>query len=163
MLDATQMVGQRLTARATRSFLWLGLRLGQRGLQCGELRFEVGFILQQRVLEHLPLLGRHRLALGAELPALQARQLEGDLLDLRVAECDVAVLALEQLVLDLKVSCLLLDAPEHLRGQRRDGLLRQTLQVLRLEVTHAEHASHLAKACDLTPLADVLSTQWLTS
>ena len=39
---------------------------------------------------------------------------------------------------------LLLDVPEHLRGQRRDGLGRQTLQVLRLEVTHAEHASHLA-------------------
>jgi hypothetical protein len=47
----------------------------------------------------------------------------------------------------------------HLRGQRSDGLLRQTLQVLRLEVTHAEHALHLAKAFDLTPLADVLSTQ----
>jgi hypothetical protein len=65
-------------------------------LQRGELRFEVGLVLQERVLEHLPLLGRHRLALGAELPALQARELEGELLDLRVAPGDVAVLALEQ-------------------------------------------------------------------
>src|SRR5678816_952319 len=66
------------------------------------------------------------------------RQLEGDLLELRVAPGDVAVLALDQLLLDLELSCLLLDALEHLRGQRRDGLGRQTLQVLSLEIAHAE-------------------------
>jgi len=152
------VIGQCLAARATRRCLGQGLRLGQLGLQRGELSLEVGFVLQQRVLEHLPLIGRHRFALGAVLPALQTRQLEGDLLDLRIAPGDVAVLALDQLLLDLKVSRLLLDMPKHLRGQRRDALLRQTLQVLRLEITHAEHASHFAKACDLTPLADVLST-----
>jgi len=148
MLDATQMVGQCLAARTPGRCLGLGRCLGQRGLQCGELRFEIRFVLQQRVLEHLALLGRHRLALGAELPALQPRQLERDLLDLRVTPGDVAVLALEQLLLVIEVSRLLLDVPQHLRGQRRDGLLRQTLQVLRLEVTHAEHASHLAKTGD---------------
>jgi hypothetical protein len=158
VLDAAQVIGQCLAARATRSYLGLGRRLGQSGLQRGELRLEVGLVLQERVLEHLSLIGRHGLALGAVLPALQARQLEGDLLDLRVAPGDVTVLALEQLLLDLKVSRLLLDVPKHLRGQRRDGLLRQTLQVLRLEVTHAEHALHLAKTHELMPLADVLST-----
>ena len=165
VVDATQMVGQRLAARATRGRLELGLRLGQRSLQRGELRFEVGFVLQQRVLEHLPLIGRHGLALGAELPALQARQLEGDFLDLRVAVGDVAVLALEQLLLEFELMAVALqlagfvgDVLEHLRGQRGDGVRRQTLQVLRLEVTHAEHALHLAKTFDLTPLANVPST-----
>jgi hypothetical protein len=62
MLDATQMVGQRLTARATSRRLGLGLRLGQRRLQCSELRLQIGLVLQQRVLEHLPLLGGHGLA-----------------------------------------------------------------------------------------------------
>ena len=87
------------------------------------------------------------------------RQLEGDLLELRVAPGDVAVLALDQLLLDLELSCLLLDALEHLRGQRRDGLGRQTLQVLSLEIAHAEHASHLAKTHGLTPLEELLSTR----
>jgi hypothetical protein len=63
----------------------------------------------------------------------------------------------------LQLAGLVPDVLEHLRGQRGDGVRRQTLQVLRLEVTHAEHAWHLAKTGDLTPLADVLSTQWLTS
>ena len=170
VLDAAQMVGQRLTARATGRCLGLGQHLGQRSLQRRELSFEVGLVLQQRVLEHLPLIGRHGLALGAELPALQARQLERDLLDLRVAVCDVAVLALQQLLLEfelmafaLQLAGLVPDVLEHLRGQRGDGVGRQTLQVLRLEVTHAEHALHLAKTCDRTLLADVLSTRWLTT
>jgi hypothetical protein len=66
------------------------------------LRLQVGLVLQQRVLEQLPLFGGHRLALGAELPTLQPCQLEGDLLDLRVAPGDVAVLALQQLLLELE-------------------------------------------------------------
>lgn len=170
VIDASQMIGQHLAARATRSFLGLGRRLGQRSLQRGKLRLQVGLVLQQRVLEHLPLIGRHALALGAELPALQARELEGDLLDLRVAERNVAVLALQQLLLEfelvafaLQFAGLVPDVLEHLPGQRGDGVRGQTLQVLRLEVTHAEHALHLAKRRDLTPLADVLSTPWLTS
>ena len=44
------------------------------------------------------------LALGAELPALEARQLEGDLLQLRVAPRDVAVLALDELLLEVELA-----------------------------------------------------------
>ena len=84
------------------------------------MRLEVGLVLQQRVLEHLPLVGRHGLALGAELPALQARQLEGDLLDLRIAPGDVAVLALDLLLREVEFVSLMLDVLEHLRGQRRE-------------------------------------------
>jgi len=158
VVNAAQVRGQGLTARLLTRRPGCGRCLGQCRLKRGELGLEVGLVLQQRVLEHLPLLGRHRLALGAELPALQARQLEGDLLDLGVAERDVAILALQLLLLGLEVSLALLDMPEDLRDQRRGGLLRQTLQVRRLEVTHAEHAPHLAKSRDLMPLADVLST-----
>ena len=158
VFDATQVFGQGLAARAPARCFRRGRRLGQGCLQRGELRLEVGLVLQQRVLEHLALLDIHRLALGAELPALQTRQLEVDLLELRIAPGDVAVLALDQLLLDIELSHLLLDALEHLRGQRREVCRRQNLQVLRLEIAHAEHASHDADARRLTPLEDVLST-----
>ena len=98
------------------------------------------------------------------------RQLEGDLLELRVAPGDVAVLALYELLLDLEVASLelevarlLFDVLEHLRAQRREIFSRQTLQVLSLEIAHAEHASHLAKTHYLTPLAELLSTRSLAS
>jgi hypothetical protein len=51
VLDTTQMVRQRLTARATRRCLGLGWRLGHRRLQRGELRFEVGFVLRKRSID----------------------------------------------------------------------------------------------------------------
>jgi hypothetical protein len=103
------VLGQRLTARAARRVLGLGWRLGQCGLQCGELRLQIGLVLQHRVLEHLALLGVHGLALGAELPALQTRELEVDLLQLGIAPGDVAVLALDELLLDFEFVALALD------------------------------------------------------
>ena len=60
--------------------------------------------------------------------------------------------------MQIEVPSLLLDVFEHLHGQRREVFGRQTLQVLSLEITHAEHASHRAKTRDLTPLAQLLST-----
>ena len=120
VLDAAQVIGQCLAARATRRCLGGGRRLGKGSLQRGELGLEVGLVLQQGVLEHLPLVGRHGLALGAELPALQARQLEGDLLDLRIAPGDVAVLALDLTLREVEFVSLMLDVLEHLRGQRRE-------------------------------------------
>lgn len=50
-------------------------------------------VLGQRLLEQAALLGIHGLELGAELPALEPGQLEGDLLDLGLAERGLAVLA----------------------------------------------------------------------
>jgi hypothetical protein len=51
--------------------------------------------------EQRALLRRHRLGAGAELPALEARELEVDLLDLGVAPGNIAGLALDQLLLEL--------------------------------------------------------------
>ena len=110
---------------------------------------------------------------GAKSEAMDAQQrqmfqetlLEGNLLQLRIAPRDVAVLALDELLLEVELAALalqlvglVLHVLQHLRGQRGDRLGRQTLQVLSFEVAHAEHASHLAKAHDLTSLAHVLST-----
>jgi hypothetical protein len=53
----------------------------------------------QRLLEQAPLLGIHGLGLGAELPALQTREFEVDLLDLGLAQRDLAVLVLQLLAL----------------------------------------------------------------
>ena len=67
-------------------------------------------------------------------------------------------LSFELVALVLEFPGLLPDVLEHLRGQRRHGLGRQTLQVLSLEIAHVEHASHLATCNELTPPAELLST-----
>ena len=163
VFDAAQMLWQRLAARLPGRRLGRSRRLGQGLAQLGQLGLQAGLVLQQRVLEHLALLGIHRLGLGAELPALQACQLEVDLLQLGVAPCDVACLALDLLILQIELLGLLRDVLEHLCGQCGDGVGRETLQVLGLELPHAEHALHLADARSLTPLADVLSTSCAAS
>lgn len=99
VFDAPQMIGQRLTARLTRCRLRLGIavvigRCFQ--TQLLQLGAQALLVLDQRFLAETPLLGVHRLGAGAELPALQSSQLEGDLLDLGIAPDDVAVLALQQ-------------------------------------------------------------------
>lgn len=62
-----------------------------------QLRTQARLVLGDRLLEQASLLGVHRLGAGAELPALLASQLEGDLLDLGIAPGDVAVLALQEI------------------------------------------------------------------
>ena len=71
--------------------------------------------------------------------------------------------AFEFVTFALELRGLMLDVLEHLRSQRLDGLGRQTLQVLSLEIAHAEHAPHLARASELTPLAELRSTHWCAS
>jgi hypothetical protein len=98
VLHALQVLGQRLAARLARWRLRGLGRLGQAALQFGQLRLQAGFVLGQRVLEQGTLLGRHGLGLGAELPALQAREFEVDLLQLGVAPGDLAGLGLHLLL-----------------------------------------------------------------
>ena len=63
-----------------------GRRLGS--LQRRQPGFQIGHVGSQGLGEEFALLGVHALGLGAEAPVLQPRQLEGDLLDLRVAPLD---------------------------------------------------------------------------
>ena len=142
MLHALQVFGQCLAAWLGAWRLGCGRGLGQAGLQGGQLRPQARLVLGQRVLEQQALLGRHGLGPGTELPALEPRELEVDLLQLRIAPGDLAVFALElgallfdlrALVLDLaelalqllilqgELFVLLLDMLEHLRGQRRQA------------------------------------------
>lgn len=132
VLDAVQVLGQLLAPR-----LALGCR-GRRGLcvitlQRLELGLQVGFVLGQRVLEHLALLSVHRLCLGTKLPRLQPRQLEGDALDLGVLEADLAVATGQQFVLGGQLC-------QQRRGQLNYGILAQALEVLGLEGARIEHA-----------------------
>jgi hypothetical protein len=69
--------------RRRRAFLGFGLL---------QLRLQAGLVLGKCLLKQVPLLGTHRLGLGAELPGFELRQLQGDLLDLGVLELDLAVL-----------------------------------------------------------------------
>ena len=60
-----------------------------------ELRLQARLVLGHRLFEQAPLLGAHRLGLGAELPGLQPGELEGDLLQLGGLEPQLGLLALE--------------------------------------------------------------------
>ena len=99
VFDATQVFRQLLTAWSPRRGLRLGVDSGLSGFasQLFQLRTQARLVLGDRLLEQASLLGVHRLGAGAELPALQASQLEGDLLDLGIAPGDVAVLALQEI------------------------------------------------------------------
>ena len=85
-----QMFGQWLAlgfAFGSRLLGHWGRRLGS-SLQRRQPGFQIGHVGRQGLGEELALLGAHALGLGAEAPVLQPRQLEGDLLDLRVAPLD---------------------------------------------------------------------------
>jgi len=102
MLHATQVCRQRVATRLARRRLGLGAggrrsRLGFTA-QTFELRTQRGFVLRQRFLEQAALVCVHGLGLGAVGPALEPRELELDLLDLGLAQRDLAVLALQQCV-----------------------------------------------------------------
>jgi hypothetical protein len=102
VLDTAQMLGECIAPRLA----WRRLGLGAGG-RCGSLGFapqpvellaQAGLVLGQRLLEQAPLVSAQGLGLRAVGPALQARQLEVDLLDLGLAQRDLAVLALQQRV-----------------------------------------------------------------
>lgn len=165
VFDPAQVVRQCFAAGTARRRLGLGLALdGTFSAQLLERGLQGGLVLDERLLEQPALLGAHRLGLGAELPALEARELELELLQLRVAQCDLAVLALQQLLAlgELAVALgqrqiVLLDALAHLRDQRA-GLGGQRLQDRRGKIAHAEHAPHGAAADGIAPLAYAMST-----
>lgn len=148
----------------------IGLGAGGRRSRLGftaqtfELRTQCGFVLGQRFLEQAALVCVHGLGLDAVGPGLEPGQLEVDLLDLGLAQRDLAVLALQQCValgqrlvtlgqLLRRILYLLLQ----LRNQRGD-LGRQTLRISGWETTHAKHAWHRARAGQRGPLAHALST-----
>jgi hypothetical protein len=85
-----------------------------------QLRLQRGFVFGQRLLEQPALLGVHRLGLGTEFPTSQARQLEGDLLDLEIPDLDLVV--------------LVLDVLQHLLRQYHHRLGREALQVMALQL-----------------------------
>ena len=134
VLDALQMLGQRLAARPARRILRRRGGLRQLGLQLGQLRLQAGLVLDQRLGEQRALLRRHGLGLGAELPALEPCQLEVDLLQPRIAPGDLAALVLDlaRLLLDL-----LAHLAQHLHDLRRQLLLVDTGQVW--QTRHAPH------------------------
>jgi hypothetical protein len=111
-------------------------------LQGLQLRLEVGLVLGQRVLEHLALLGVHRLGLRAELPGLQARQLERDAFDLGVLELDLAIAPGDVLVLGRERGLLGRQLCKQRCGNLGDCALAQTPEVFGLERVHVEHERH---------------------
>ena len=108
-------------------------------LQGRELGLQVGLVSGQRLFEDLALLGVHALALGAELPGLQPRQLERDALDLRVAPLDRLRLRVDALALRIDVFALLGDVGQHLRRQLGQFGGAQSLEVLGSDRMHIEH------------------------
>ena len=85
------------------------------GMQGCELGLQAGLVSGQRLLEDVALLGVHGLGLGAELPGLQPRQLEGDALDLCVTPLDGLRLRFDPFVLFADVFSLLANMGQHLR------------------------------------------------
>lgn len=111
VLHALQVLGQLLAARAARR-VPRNRRQGRRlRLQRGQLRLQARLVLDQRLGEQHALLGAHRLGLGAELPALQPRQLQLDLVQLRIAPGDLAVLVLDLGGLALELGGLARELP----------------------------------------------------
>jgi hypothetical protein len=169
VLHPAQVRRQRLAPGAARRRLGLGLAFGAQLLERG---LQARLVLDERLLEQAALLGAHRLGPGAELPALEARELELELLQPGLTQRDLAVLALQQFValgeLALALgeaalvlgqrAVLLLDVALHLLDERQ-CLGRQALQVHRRKVAHAEHARHRAAADGLAPSAHAMSTE----
>lgn len=146
VLDATQVLGQRLTARLALVLRRRLVSLIAFVLQCLQLCIEIGFVFGQRRFEQLALLGAHRLGLRAELPTLQPGELEHDALDLGVLELDLAIPLRDVRVLGFERGLLggqLRAIGGQLRQQRRrklvHGTLAQTLEVLGRERVHIEH------------------------
>ena len=138
VLDAHQVLGQRLPFGLAPGFGCWRRRRDCLRLQGFELRLQAGFVGRQRLLEQLALLGVHGLGAGRELPRLHPRQLERDALGLGVTELDGPVALGDLLALPINSFALRIDLLEHLRshlGQRRRA---QTVQVLGLELRGCE-------------------------
>jgi hypothetical protein len=126
-------------------------------LQGIELRLQVGLVLGGGVLEHLPLLGVHALGARAELPGLQARQLEGDLLELGVLELDLALIALREFFVLLDLAALCAQLEQHAGGNlrhRRRLHCPQRLGVECVEVHHREPIVRTAEAARIGTCAN---------
>jgi hypothetical protein len=93
--------------------------LGQAALQLGQLRLQAGLVLGQGVGEQQPLGGRHRLGLGVELPALEPRELEVELVDLDSGQRDLALAPGQLLRIGLGLLLQPLDQCGHLGRQAR--------------------------------------------
>jgi hypothetical protein len=124
VFDATQVFRQMLTAWSPRRGLRLGLDSGLSSFasQLCQLRTQARLVLGDRLLEPAPLVGVQRLGAGAELPAIQASQLESDLLDLGIAPGDVAVLALQKIP-DLVQLTVAIDKSLLTQGELLFGML----------------------------------------
>ena len=148
-------------AGSTRRGFRLGVHGGRGGFaaQLLQLGAQARLVLGDRLFEQASLVGVHhlgspriasdRLGLGAKLPALQACQLEGDLLGLGVTLGDVAVTALQQ-VAGLTKLAFTLDEGLVAQGQLLFGVLLPTgdpgrhfagqcLQVQRGTIVRAQH------------------------
>ena len=106
VLNAPQVFGQQLAARFPGRGLGRVGRVGKGCLQGSQLRLQAGLVLGHRLFEQSALLRVHGLAAGTKLPALQARQLEGDLLQLGVPPGDLTRLAGDQVVAAIKLLLL---------------------------------------------------------
>ena len=111
--------------------VWCGAAEGC-GLQCGELGLEAGLVGSARLIEQRALLGVHGFGSGAELPGLEASELERDALDLGVAPLDGLGLRVDALA-------LLTDVSQHFLGHGGQCFGAQTAKVLGFEVAHIEH------------------------
>ena len=95
---------------ATCLLVWCAPVLGRNtGLQGGQLRLQASLVSGQCLFEEGALLGTHALGLGTELPSLQARQLEGDALNLGVAPLDGLGISVDAFGLLGNVLALLVD------------------------------------------------------
>ena len=118
VLHALQVLGQCLATRPAGCVLGQHWDFGLLALERGQLRLEAGFVLGQRLGEQRALLRRHGLGPGAELPTLQARQLQVELVQARIAPGDLAALAFELAPLGLDLLVLGLDLQAHALQQR---------------------------------------------
>lgn len=129
VLHPPQVLGQLLAARlAWRLAGFVAAPVIGLALQRLQLRLQIRLVLRGGFLEHLPLRGAHAFGAGGELPRLQPRQL-GHLLELGVLELDLGFATLHQLMLLLDLVRLGADLRQQTRGQLRDRLGRQALEV----------------------------------
>jgi len=98
------------------------------------------------LFEERALLGVHGFGLGAELPGLEAGQLECDAPGLGVAPLDGLGLRVDALALLADVFALLSDMSQHLLGQRSQCTRAQTAKVLGFEIAHIEHVHSVPRA-----------------
>ena len=108
-------------------------------MQGVQLRLQIRFVFNGGVLEHLPLFGVHALGTRAELPGLQARELEGDLLELGVLELDLALVALRGVLVLLDLAALCGQLGQHAGGQLSHGCRLHRPQRLGVECLEVHH------------------------